>query len=272
MNKEPALLFSLEWVHSYFNEGYSNGLHLVPEENTGKLFDRFGIHLFKNMNVTSCFSVNNKEAGEILKYLFETMKVNSFRFFISTSKQPFLCYTELPAETKYIKYSTGDFQDRESDNNQRLLNPRYNDTGHPPYVGFVEVLLTDLFKRINDSKLPSYLIQFDAIQTQWQYFIVNRSSKTQLQLSIDGGHSIDFTGPEKVELPSKLQALKFTSGTAKIPLNYSNPRQFKLVNITTNSVKESVESILVNGLPSPAVDQISFDDNGNAISPMLVYI
>lgn len=271
MKKDPAFLFSIEWVHSYFNNGYSNGLNLIPKADTKRIFDRFGISICQNLNVTSGISMRKTEAGIILKYLNETMTVDSFRFFISTSKQPFLCYTELPDETKFITYNTGELQEGKN-NNAQILIPRYSDTGQPPYIGVVELFLTDLISKFNEGKIPTYLIQFVAIQTQWQYYVVNRSSKTLLQLSIEGVHSIEFSGPEKVELPNQLQALKFTSGASKIPLSYTNPWQFKLVNTTLNSVQETVETVIVNGLPSPAVDQISFDENGNAISPMLVYI
>ncbi len=271
MNTKPKPLFSVKWSHTYFNEGIDNGLSLQPDVYTEKLFQRFGLKIFTDNNVSSCLSITGDATIDTLEYLINTLRVKSFKFQIHSNFDGFLCFTNLPRQTKCISYSTKDFL-MELVSSRILLQPSYFQKSHAPYIGIFELFLEDIYLILSKKAEVLYEVKYEAIKTQWQYFIITRGKSAITNMSISSNYHIKFEGPIKVELPNKSQALKFTSGSTLIPLNATQPNQFNLVNSNKDNEEENSNNYLIKGLPSPSPYKISYDDGGTAISPMLVYI
>lgn len=271
MSTKPKPLFSLKWSHTYFNEGIDNGLSIQPDGYTEKVFQRFGLKIFTDNNISSCFSVTGDETSDTLHYLINTLRVNSFKFKIHSNFDGFLCFTNLPRQTKCITYSTKEYLP-ELVNSRILLQPSYFQASHAPYIGLFELFLEDIYLILGRKVEVLYEVKYEAIKTQWQYFIINRGKSAIANMSILSNYHIKFEGPIKVELPNKSQALKFTSGSTLIPLNATQPNQFNLVNSNKANEEENSNNYLIKGLPSPSPYKISYDESGTAISSMLVYI
>ncbi|MBL0072307.1 MAG: hypothetical protein IPP34_11095 [Bacteroidetes bacterium] len=163
MNTKPKPLFSVKWSHTYFNEGIDNGLSLQPDVYTEKLFQRFGLKIFTDNNVSSCLSITGDATIDTLEYLINTLRVKSFKFQIHSNFDGFLCFTNLPRQTKCISYSTKDFL-MELVSSRILLQPSYFQKSHAPYIGIFELFLEDIYLILSKKAEVLYEVKYEAIK------------------------------------------------------------------------------------------------------------
>jgi hypothetical protein len=273
-------IFSLEVLHSFFEKKICDCLLFEPAEITDKVMKRFGFIVRKKMNGFSVYC----NTSQLLPFFFDYIKKatfeNSFDFVIKTNDESFFLFTELPPGPEgQIDYSSEKISGIDAAG-VVVLQPAYSQT-KKGVVGNIRFCFDDILTYKKDKDATAFRIEFQSRSTQWQYYIVNKSSVHVENPAINGKLNISFDGPVNVNIPSGETAMLFTSANELLPLSAKPQFQLDLVN---NKIVEgeneragplSARKILFKGLPWPDPGRIGLTElNGRQIfsSPMYIYL
>ncbi|HEY0175155.1 MAG TPA: hypothetical protein VGC08_02180 [Pedobacter sp.] len=165
-------------------------------------------------------------------------------------------------------------------NNNVQLNADLSGDAGTACMGKIMLYFDDILKFSTETGYTQFDIRYQARATQWQYFVINRSSVLLTDPAISGKDNISFEGPENVFTASGQAALLFSSGTHLIPLSEQSSYRFDLVNRPASAGESSgskpvTPKIIVKGLPNPDpqwIGRVTGDVKGQLSSPMYIYL
>jgi|GEM_PF-837163 len=275
-----SILFSLEVVHSFFENNICNCLLFEPTELTQKVMKRFGFFTQQKNNHFIFLSNSSQPLSVFFDYIKNVTFENAFNFSVKTTDENFWLYTELPLGFEgQIDYSS---------ERKHSISPEGIVTLAPSFlairkgrVGGLRIFFDDILSHKRENEPAKFKIELTARSTQWQYYVINKNSVHVENPGIDGRLNIAFDGPTRVTIPSGEEAMLFTSANKLLPLSVKPSFHLNLMNYKT--AKEENEragprfkgKILFKGLPWPDPRRIAMAElNGNAVfaSPMYIYL
>lgn len=248
-------LFQLDVFHSYFQKGICSCLEFKQEIETASLLNRFGLVIRNHSNGIGLYADGHQSLERLLGDIEGATGQHSFRFGIRSNNPYFKVITELPPNWE------GQFL-YDSNNSSLLdhkvnLNQQLSVNDGTLCMGKVTVHFADILKFSDQNEFANFCIQYQARATQWQYFIINRSSFPLNAPSILGKDSFYFEEPKHVITVNGEAALLFSSGNNLIPLSEIPIHQFDLVDYPVSSDNGNIPPrIIIRGLPTPNPEQI----------------
>jgi hypothetical protein len=252
-NYQP--LVRLEISHAYFGGGWPEGMLVDPGGLTAQLLTRQVLAIRKDDKGLTVFA--NGKPSDVLAYFRKVYFMEGFDFTFHTPQWAFAFYTEQPLDW----VGTRMYDSTQADESG-LLAETLGALSNPPMGGQIKIRLADL-----GPDLKTYSIHFAARSTQWQYYIINRTSIALEAPVIEGGN---FTGPEKVVTENGEAALLFSSGSALISLCRRPQVRFDLVDGNHTGSR-----VIRKGLPVPDpgwTRKVTIEGQTAACSPMYVYV
>jgi hypothetical protein len=268
-------MFGVLVYHTFFDNSKCNCLHFIPNSQTEKTLRKFG---FRTNPITNGFDLFYKATASIdsvLDYISKTTSQDYFEFNIKSGNPNFILFTALPINwLGQIRYSSQDSKNQNKDGNIKL-NETLETKETASHFGQLKIYFEDIKKQQSSSIPIHFEINFKARETQWQYYVINRSSILLNNPCIAEKGSIQFKGPEKITLQTGEQALLFTSNDTYIPLSEKPKYKFDLINKNTSTEynqKSTNDKIIIKGLPIPDVSRIGIIENNQVASPMYIYL
>lgn len=273
-------IFSVEVLHSFFEKNICDCLLFKPDDLTEKVMKRFGFLTRKKNNGFTIYINKTQPLSVFFDYIKRATFETTFDFTIKTTDESFWLYTELPAGFDgQIHYSSERALPNEEDGSL-TLEPTFI-TGSNTNVGKLSIRFDDVLTYIKPDDHAKFRIRFKARSTQWQYYIINKSSVHVENPAINSRLNISFEGPVPVTIPTGEEAMLFTSADNLLPLSSKPSFQLDLVNDKKREGDDEragpqlTKKMLFKGLPWPDPGRVSlFELNGRRIfsSPMYVYL
>ena len=264
-------LFDIRIAHDYFSDGVCTCLDFVPTHETLRVMRNTGLLMRRSaQGVWLAYDRDSRDAlqqqlagdGEGLDLLFKVYTADpQFR----TYTEPFtdrmhglLYFTNRGlsvANSEQLKLHTGkavsnqDLIDMESEQLRGILDRK--DRRIPP-VGVIRIYADQrtnpLFDKRNESKAPSYILQFTSRQTYWKYYLqVDRTGEEVYIVDAEGRIEFEATGPDRL---ANGRAVSSYRSKQRIPLQQRFDFRFQL-----KQRKNGIEKVLYRQLPFARVDQ-----------------
>ncbi|MEN2399223.1 hypothetical protein GKZ90_0005510 [Flavobacterium sp. MC2016-06] len=270
--------FDVMVYHSFFDNSKCNCLHFIPDNDTDKIFRKFGFRINTISNGFDLFYTTTTSLTSTLDYITKTTSKDYFEFNIKSSNPFFFLFTALPINFMgQLIYNSQDLKNQNKNGNIQL-----NETLEPsisaPFFGQLKIYFEDILKSRNTAEDLHFTINFIARATQWQYYIINKNAVQLDNPVISEKGSIQFDGPKTVTLQTGEKALLFTSNETNIPLSQKPKNKFDLINQNEPNEagqKSSNGKTIIKGLPIPDVSRIGIlanAENNQVTSPMYIYI
>ncbi len=276
MTSSFNIVFELKIEHHYFDNLLCRDISLQPGPSSQNLMRQFPLRLNQNMNTFEFYVNTTNSMGDYLEYLKTKSETGYLDFEVSVTGQEFFGYTSLPVDQvpSYLYTSSSLLNTEESDVID--LIPDLTDQNPPNIFATIRLHFDDLIA-VAES-IPQYRITFEPRETQWEYYIINRSNLDLANSSISGTDDIQFEGPLKVVLQNGEEALKFSSGDQLLALSEVPKYKFDL--LTTPPMNGNDEARLrtkkiFEGLPNPNPLQMNIveaDGSQRVSSPMYIYV
>jgi hypothetical protein len=159
------------------------------------------------------------------------------------------------------------------------LDEYFSENESAPDFGSLIIHFDDILKFRADKGYTQFGISFEARSTQWQYYVINKTS-IQLDNPAIGKTDINFTGPQNVVLGNGEQAILFSSGDHLIPLSEIPKYKFDLVNTPATNDRiqiknKSASKLIYKGLPNPNPERIGItkvNGQNQVSSPIYIYV
>jgi len=276
MSRGYQSLFGLEVFHSYFQQNICRCLEFNAEADTVKLMKRFRFVIRRKVNGFGLYSDSEQSAEQQFNYIQQATGLDSFSFEIRTTDPDFNFFTELPPD--WVGQMNYDSNNASLTDGRVQLNEEPDGTTGDAYIGRIILRFDDILRFSDQTGYPTFAISYQARATQWQYFVINRSSVPLNEPSISGKGDITFDGPQNVVTAAGEAALLFSSGANLLPLSEQVIYKFDLVNLPSStdgtSGKPLTPRVIIKGLPNPAPQWIGTvkDDTSQLSSPMYVYL
>ncbi|MEP2935624.1 MAG: hypothetical protein ABJM06_07885 [Gilvibacter sp.] len=270
-------VFSLRYVHAYFNDQPTSFLTFIPTANTKNLMERYNILINGLTNGFDLYANTSQTVEEYLNYLNNTTQIESFDFDVATSDPLFYNYTDLEIDWQGILEFDSDRSQYDAVTNTFGLEQRLSDPTETRTTATVSISFADIINAIADYQEANYEMSFAVRFTQWRYYIINNSNLTFESLTIDSGENNLFGEATKQTLDNGQEALMFSSGNNTLPLSDAPKYQFNLVaNEQINGVpQEQARSIVFRGLPNANPNNFNLIEENQEtvfVSPMYIYI
>jgi hypothetical protein len=266
------VMLSAEVQHSYYKDNICTCLQFTPVNQTAGLLNRFGIITRSNLNGFELF-VSPGAAGlpALMRYMVKAANQPVLEYQITSTDPYFLLFTELPfGQPGQLVYDTGSANNRFEKECLQLGEQIIKQPGAG--LGTLIVSLDDLLRYGDSSGFTRMRIDFMARSTQWQYYVINRSSVQLDNPAVTAKNRDGFEGPTNVTIATGQQALLFSSGTRLLPLCEEPGYSYDLVNTAGKSIAAKV---IYKGLPTPdpaRIGAVTMNGEGRISSPMYVYI
>ena len=271
------IVFKVQVFHSYFENSFCNCLQFKPTNETMELLNRFGFKLRNYPNGFDLYTNSNNSLKSLFQYISNTTDQRVFDFDIESDNPGFNCFTNLPADWIGQILFDSSSPSNNFENGSLVLATGFSKKMTSLLTGKLSVQFDDILKYTGDKQYADLTIQFETRNTQWQYFIVNKSALHLTNLFIKG-NNIEFNEPENVTIQSGQQALMFSSGEHFLPLSKKPKYRFSLFEHSaeeTGTIKKAADKIIFKGLPNPDPLRINIADmNGkqHVSSPMYVFV
>lgn len=267
-------LFQLDVFHSYFQKDICRCLEFNAEPATEQLMKRFRFLIRKQINGIGFYVKGGQSTEALLSYIENATGQDSFCFQIRSNNPDFNFFTELPPNwVGQLLYDSNNITVLDQQVN---LNQELSGNAGTLCMGKVTLRFADILKFSDQTGFANFEIKYQARATQWQYFVINRSSVSFEGLSISGKQNIDFDGPEQVQTAAGEAALLFSSGNNFIPLSEAALYRFDLMNLPLSADGTALApQIIIKGLPTPIpewIGQVMDKTNEHLSSPMYVYL
>ncbi|WP_264564003.1 hypothetical protein [Flavobacterium sp. N3904] len=268
-------VFGISVFHTYFENNKCNCLHFTPNGQTEKILRKFGFIINTTANGFDLFYNATSSIDSVLDYISKTTKQDFFDFSIKSSNPNFMLFTALPINwLGQIIYNSQDAKNLNNDGTIQL-HQTLETKETTLLFGQLKIYFEDIKKYQTGSKPIHFEINFKARETQWQYYIINRSAIPLNNPTIAEKNTIQFDGPEKVTIQTGEQALLFTSNETYIQLSEKPKYKFDLIEKNTSDEtkqKNTNAKIIIKGLPVPDVSRIAIIENNQVASPMYIYL
>jgi hypothetical protein len=277
MSNAYKQIFSAEVLHTYFDNDICRCLRFQPSDETLALGKR-GFHMRSKVNGFDLYFSNSATLADTLSYITHTTGLTYFEFLAATTDSDFNLFTEIPAGwVGQLLFDSSSAENSYQDHSVALaqnLHAADNDR----YVISLRIYFTDVLKYCTAAELFTFEMKLSARATQWQYYIINRSSTPLENLSISGKSDVSFDGPQTVTVQSGQQALLFTSGSNLLPLSFAPKYKFDLVSNPQNAdqpARKTSSKVLFKGLPNADPKNIGIvrvEGKAQVSSPIYVYV
>ncbi len=277
MKSNFKIAYRIKVFHSYFKNGICTGLTYHPATTTKQLIKRFKLKLINETEGFSFYINTTKSISEFLRYVAQTTGKDTFEFNVQTNTPDFYLFTELPvnrlgelvynSQSKSNTYTNGKVQLQEDFISKNDVSQLFK----------LKIHFKDIIKYEEMNTTACFEIKFKSRPTQWNYYIINKSSRCFDQLTIKSKSNIQFEEPQNVTLQNGQQALLFSSGSNLIPLTEVPTYSFDLVNTTQLSTitnkKTATSKTIFKGLPNPNPDRIKIHQtDGTTLVSSLMYV
>jgi len=275
------LLFSINLFHQYYDNGRLQNVSLVADQRTKKILDRYGLIARLEQGIYSIYYLGNQKLSEFGASLQKLIDQQALVFSIQAEAQHFTLISELPLNfLGTLTYSSSNID--KSSSEAVLMLPVLSAANVLTQGVVAEIVIhpDDLFdlqgKRVN----TLFSIEIDARKTQWNYYLFNSNNTKLLDPQISGHDATEFASPTQQSLDGNDNVLLFSSGEHRFEMSETAKYSFDLINTVKSleadsSVSPSVTQILVKGLPTPNINDISIQSDKTqnyACSQMYVYL
>jgi hypothetical protein len=270
-------IFSIEVMHSFFENNICNCLQFSYGKNTQVLLKRYPFLVRHKVNGLGIYADTTAEITSMLEYIGRVLPPY-FDFSMQATHQNFGLFTDLPKNRSgQLTYNSGDIADI-LENGTVILNPAFQVLKEGVSLATIRINFEDVLKYRNTGSPAQFQISFTARATQWQYYIVNRNGLKLEWPAINGKKKIRFDGPLNVSIPGGEPALLFTSNDQLLPLSETPVYQFDLVNYPGKEGEElpvfiPASQVVYKGLPVPGPADIGFTQlNGEEVFSSCIYV
>lgn len=279
MKSNYKLILGLEVNHSYYENNVCNCLKFIPSKATAELQKKYSFIIRYQTNGFELYANTIKPAGEFLQYIIKVSEDAFFEYTITSNDSNFSLFTELPVNQQgSLNYDTG-FKQNLYDKEVLSLQAQILQA-NTLALGSLKISLNDVLKYQNDDGVLNMQINYTARATQWQYYVINKSSVKLNNPSVTGNPDVAFEAPVEVTIATGQAALLFTSGNNLIPLSEYPKYKFDLVNNSTaipdNKISQKKTGKLIfKNLPNPQPNRIGsvvVNGKGQISSPIYLYI
>jgi hypothetical protein len=152
------------------------------------------------------------------------------------------------------------------------LHPQLSSAPVAGPAGKIIIRFDDIINKSKENNTPFYAVSFAQRNTQWQYYIINRSQVALANPQIKD-RSVVLNGPENVTIANGQQALFFSSGENLLPLQEQPAYRFALMNAAQNG--NATSKMVLRGLPNPNpshFELVQVAGQTQVSSPMYVYL
>ena len=272
-------LFQVKALHSYFNNNVCSCLDFRPSDSTLEMMKRFGLVVKDQIDGFGFYCSTNDSLNNYLNYIATVSNETAFDFNIHSKDSNFNLKTDFPTSwIGTINYNSGNKKNTLSQGVLELkVDILAND--NTEFLAQLTVNFKDIIKYKELNSTVEFEIKFKSRSTQWQYYVINKSSVKLDNPKISSKPEMNFEGPVKIKIATGEEALLFTSGDHLIPLTQSPKYKFNLIDESVkegDSQKNRISSkMILNGLPNPKPERIGFEIDAITkivSSPMYVYI
>jgi hypothetical protein len=280
MQTNLQLLFSVRVVHNYFANDICSCLQFSPKETSENMLKKYGFKLRRTSDGFDLFSSLASAAAGLLNTVKTASGQDYFEFDIHSTDPNFVFFTEIPADRFWLmEYESHDPLNSAEDDSI-ALHLTLTEQKISPVIGSLKIYFDDILRNAAKTLPVNYIIRLTARTTQWQYYIINKTSVSLSNPTISGKTNISFKGPENVTLENGEEALFFYSDQVDLPLSQVPISRFDLVNSATVNAahptnKNSNTRIVLKGLPNPNpsdMRMVLIDGKMRTISPMYISI
>jgi hypothetical protein len=273
------ILFSLNIIHTYFENSICNSLSIKVNDSTKKLMSRFGFKTKMTHNVFQFYTNGQRNIGDYLSYITHVTQQDFFEFEIFNTNNSFNLLTDFPIDWMGLIEYSSDSELNVNNVNSIGLNPVFVTSVSTNALGKIRIYFKDILKSNLAGSQVVYEIKFNARNTQWQYFIINKSNAILSNPVISNKSDIVFEGPVHIDFQTGEKALMFTSGDILLPMSQIPNYKFDLINkvVSPNADDQNLsKSVLVFKslpIPNPKNFEVIIQDGNSVIcSPMYVYL
>lgn len=271
------LILSVNVFHSYFEQHVCHCLEFTATAGTQQILNRFGFKIRKRTNGFDLFSSSAQPMGQFFQYITQTANCNAFDFEINTNNPAFGLFTELPVNwIGELIYTSNHYSGTDKDTAIQLA-VSYSENKSSAVLGKLTLNFDDILQSPNQSGRTSFDLVFQARATQWQYFVINKSSVQLDDPVVSGKGSVEFGKAQQVTTEAGESALLFSSGKHLIPLSEHPVYSFDLLSQSSGAAtgkKPASPKVIVKGLPNPDPHRIGRveGDEQQISSPMYIYL
>ncbi len=273
-------LFSLNLQHDFYKDLELPNVELVPDQNSNRLISRYGLLAIQNNRVYQLNHPGQTNRMEFLHYLIQVgQKV--IRFNLISNNSELFQITDLPAnflgQLRFCSSDTQLISEQGHEKTRLVVNYSSEPSTIPGCIGMLEILVADLLSIPVENEGVDYLIRLQARTTEWHYCLFNRSQRQLTNPAIVDAEGWKFEGPETIHIDDE-EALLFTSGADRFPLQQVAKRTFALKNLKipeSGTLSSDKAKTLIKELPIPAPSETCFRFNqGEEVgySQMYVYL
>ena len=267
-----TLLFSIDVEHTYYADGICKDLQYTPSPETQKLMNKYSMRLQHTSKGFSFYIATEQSIADFLNYIKTTDNATSFSFDVVSTNQYFTVFTDYPIHSLGVFFF--DSTNTTTIDGSTVMKGTF-EPSTTSRTSFTITIDYDAIIRFRESgNNPRYNIQFTSRKTQWRYYIINNSNQHFEKLSIQSDSGIQFEGPTEVTLQNGQNALLFSSGSVRIPLNESPTDIYNLV-ATKTHLGNTRTQVIFEGLPiarSNSIETYTEGDTTYVASPLYIYI
>ncbi|WP_298507635.1 hypothetical protein [uncultured Kordia sp.] len=258
--------------HTYYASNICECLRYQASQETTTMMNKYGFVLRLVNDGFELYTSSNQSIETHLHYITQVSGATSFEFIGTTTDPNFSNFTNIPINELGVLTFASDqtVSNNTSDTKIQLTETFVTDTTADKTIAIC-IKFEDLIRLQKTTSDISFLIQLQARETQWNYYIINNSNQEYNELAIEGSDKIQFTSPTETTLQNGQKALLFTSKTTKIPLKNEVTYTFDLVN-TKQTISGDRKEVLIKGLPIPSPQNLQIQDDHTIASLIYVYI
>ncbi len=274
------IAFKVEVLHSYFEKNICNCLRFKPGAITARLLKRFDFRTRNKINGFDFYTNSRDTIAAFLQYIQTSTNQTFFDFEIENNNSNFHLFTELPVDWVGQLIYDSHADSGVYDGGVVQLGQNLSKNENPACIGNLTIHFDDIVKYSYDNGYAQFAITYKARSTQWQYFVINKSSVLLSNPAITGKTDIGFNAPEDVTIENGQQAILFSSGNNLIALSEVPNYKFDLVNrpaLNGNDPPKKVSGpqMIFKGLPNPdpkRIGMVKLNNTNQVSSPIYVYV
>ncbi len=271
MSTTYTLLFKVSVSHSYYASNVCECLVYNTTPETQTTFQKYGLMLRKTNDGFEVYTTSNQATEAYLNYITQVAGQTAFEFLGTTTDQNFYYFTDIPMNEVGVLTFTSDQTTNNASNSNILLKETFVSQASTSYALQLSIAFKDIIQTQKTTNTVTYSIQLQARETQWIYYVINKSNQEYNQLEIQStDENIQFTAMEETTIQNGEKALPFSSQT-QIPLTNEVTHQFNLIN-TKKTIAGERKEIIFKGLPIPNPQNLQIQNDHTIASLVYLYI
>lgn len=273
-------VFRIAVSHSYFENGVCTGLNYVAAPESEKCMNRFGFKIRHWANGFELFVNTHQPLPQYLEYIAECTGLTGFDFYVLTTSADFFSYTDLPVNWVGQLIYDSSTAAADSESGKIILKAAFADFTVNRALACIRISFKKMVPAAGENQSPQFSIQFTSRSTQWQYYVINKSSLDLENAVIVSKSAVTFQKQGKTTLPNGEEAVWFSSSEQLIPFSEKPKYKFDLVSSAGNSgagtgKRSSGVRTIFKSLPNASPARMAVENNNGqsqAVSPMYIYV